>query len=787
VRRRESRTGGCKIQWFTTPFFVPLQVTEIKSFGIPYSSSHESGLLVRCYSGSHSEAPASMKEAVGASTSSPITPAPKVIRFGKFEVDVRAGELRRGGLKLKLGGQPFDVLIALLEKPGQVITREELHDKLWLQDTFVDFEHGLNKAINKLREALGDDADNPRFIETLPRRGYRFVAPVVDPSQPVGAVVTATTRDDQIAAPLPGSPVNYSAKPWRMMSLKAVTATIVVIAVLVLVASSTWRARSREQLKVLRFSQLTNDGLLKSGPMATDGVRIYFTETLPGQLRSIAQVSTTGGEVVRLPNPRSMPRVLDLSPDGSELLLGNPEDTGVGEDSTADSLWVQPVAGGSPRRVGSVLVNDAAWGAQPATVVYGDGDSVFSINQDGTGSHKLLSQPGSPYSFSFSPDGQMLRFSRHAGNRSSRSIMETSTHRTDVHELFPGCCGKWTADGRYFVFQSDQDGRTDLWAVPESGFPWKNAGSRPMQLTAGPIEFKAPVSSKNGKQIFAIGTLGRTEIVRYDLHTHHFVAYLPGTSAEGLSFSENGEWVAYTSYPDGILWRSRVDGSERIQLTFPPMRVLLPRWSPDGQQLLFSAHNPGRPWSVFILPSKGGTPKQVGSSPEDRVDANWSPDGNSLVFGSYNVPNNPIWIADMKTGQVSTLPGSVGLFSPRWSPDGRYICAIHAGRPFKLMLFAFATQKWTQLTNSDVGDPAWSRDSRYIYFQSGDPADWSETINRIRLVDRKQEKIMGLKDLSRSMGASSGVEWFGLAPDGSPLVATDISTNEIYALDVQWP
>ena len=728
-----------------------------------------------------------MKEAAGASTSSPITAAPTLIRFGNFEVDVRAGELRRRGLRVKLGGQPFDVLMALLEKPGQVVTREELHDKLWSQDTFVDFEHGLNKAINKVREALGDDADNPRFIETLPRRGYRFLAPLMHPGQPAAAVVTATTHDEQAAAPLHGSPVDHLAKPWPVILLRAVTATIVVIAVLVLVASWRWRAQSREQLKVLRFSQLTNDGLLKSGPMATDGVRIYFTETLPGQLRSIAQVPTTGGEVVHLPNPLRLPRVLDLSRDGSELLLGNPEDTGVGEDSTADSLWVQPVTGGSPRRVGSVLVNDAAWGAQSATVVYGDGDSVFLINQDGTGSHQLLSQPGSPHSFSFSPNGQVLRFSRHAVSGSSRSIMETSTHRTDLHELFPGCCGKWTPDGRYFVFQSDQDGRTDLWAVPESGFRGKNAGSRPMQLTAGPLEFEAPVSSKNGKQIFAIGSLGRTEIVRYDLRNHHFVPYLPGTSADGLTFSEDGQWVAYASYPDGILWRSRVDGSERVQLTFPPMRVLLPHWSPDGQQLLFSARNPGQPWSVFILSSKGGTPKQVVSDPEDRVDANWSPDGNSVVFGSFNVPNNPIWIADIRTGQVSTLPGSVGLFSPRWSPDGRYICAIHSGRPFRLMLFTLATQQWTQLINSDVGYPTWSRDASYIYFQSGDPADWSETINRIRLVDLKKEKIMGLKDLSHSIGASSGVEWFGLAPDGSPLVATDISTNEIYALDVQWP
>jgi Tol biopolymer transport system component/DNA-binding winged helix-turn-helix (wHTH) protein len=727
-----------------------------------------------------------MKEAVGASKLSPITPAPRLIRFGNFEVDVRAGELRRGGLKVKLGGQPFDVLMALLEQPGQVVTREELHDKLWSQDTFVDFEHGLNKAINKLREALGDDADNPRFIETLPRRGYRFLVLLMHPTDPTVAVINATPRDHQTDVPLPGSPSAHFATRWRVILLLAVSATIVAIAVLGRVATWRWRARSGEQLKVLRFSQLTNDGLLKSGPIATDGVRIYFTETLPGQLRSIAQVSTTGGEVVRLPNPRSMPRVLDLSQDGSELLLGNPEDSGVGEDSTADSLWVQPVAGGSPRRVGSLLVNDAAWGAQPATVVYGDGDNVYLMNHDGTGSHKLLSQPGSPYSFSFSPDSKVLRFSVHPGSGSSSSIMETSARGTGPHELFPGCCGKWTPDGRYFVFQSDRDGRTDLWAMPESGFPRTTAVSRPIQLTAGPLEFEAPVPSKNGKEIFAIGNLGRTEIVRYDLRNHHFVPYLPGTSAEGLTFSEDGEWVAYTSYPDGTLWRSRIDGSERVQLTFPPMRVFLPHWSPDGLQLVFFARNPGHPWSIYLLSANGGTPKQVVAEREDRGDPNWSPDGNSLVFGSLNVPNHPIWIVDLRTGQVSTLPGSVGLYSPRWSPDGRYICALHSGRPYILMLFDLTTQRWTQLIDSD-GYPTWSHDGRYIYFLRGDPADWSETINRIRLVDRRAEKIVDLKDLVRSTGGGSGVEWFGLAPDGSPLVATDISTNEIYALDVQWP
>jgi DNA-binding winged helix-turn-helix (wHTH) protein len=115
------------------------------------------------------------------------------VRFGCFEVDLRAGELRKSGVKIKLQGQPLEVLALLLERPGQVVTREELQQKLWAGDTFVDFEHGLNKAISRVREALADEADNPRFIETLPRRGYRFIGSV-NSSEPTRASVT---RDDR--------------------------------------------------------------------------------------------------------------------------------------------------------------------------------------------------------------------------------------------------------------------------------------------------------------------------------------------------------------------------------------------------------------------------------------------------------------------------------------------------------------------------------------------------------------------------------------------------------------
>ena len=120
-----------------------------------------------------------------------VSSSAEVIRFHVFEVDTVTGELRKHGLRIKLQEQPFQVLCLLLARPGELVTREELRKMLWPADTFVDFEHGLNKTINKLREALSDDKERPRYIETLPRRGYRFIAPVMQRPAAIGAQWTA--------------------------------------------------------------------------------------------------------------------------------------------------------------------------------------------------------------------------------------------------------------------------------------------------------------------------------------------------------------------------------------------------------------------------------------------------------------------------------------------------------------------------------------------------------------------------------------------------------------------
>ena len=202
----------------------------------------------------------------------PLPPKPpQVLRFATFEVSPREGELRKNGLRIKLQDQPFQVLVMLLERPGEMVTREELQRRLWPADTFVDFDHSLNSAVKKLREALGDQAENPRFIETLHRRGYRFVAPVE------GQLDASGPQAD-------GESVRHAVPRWVMIA-GAVAALLAVAGIVA------WLVSTPSAPRVLNYTQLTKDGADKINvvsigsippPIVTDGSRLYFSELQRG-------------------------------------------------------------------------------------------------------------------------------------------------------------------------------------------------------------------------------------------------------------------------------------------------------------------------------------------------------------------------------------------------------------------------------------------------------------------------------------------------------------------------
>lgn len=718
----------------------------------------------------------------------PSVQTPWILRFGVFEVNLRSGEVRKQGFRVRVQEQPLRVLIALLQRPGEVVTREELRSLIWSADTFVDFDNSLNTSINKLREALGDSAENPRFIETLPRRGYRFIAPVA-------------TADAPVDVEHPPMPVAPSSPQMRVRTVSTAPSSrkwvLALIAVATLAGAVAFWRRPTALPRVTGSSQITHDGLPK-WEIVTDGSRLYFTEFAAGHT-ILSQVSTTGGETAQVSTPFTNFRVGDLSPNRSELLLVPSFHNDLGLDS---SLWSVPLPTGAPRRIAEISASDASWSPDGRQILFCLGHDLYVCDGDGSHPKKLATIANYPVRPRWSPSGDVVRFSGYDLEDSAASLWEVHPDGTGPRRLLAGwnegkqnplqewaqaCCGNWTPDGGYYLFQSGGN----IWAIRERARFLQSANRTPVQLTFGPLALSYPVVSADGKKVFVVGQLPHGEVARYDAKSRQFIPYLAGASAGQLDFSREGGWVAYVAYPEATLWRCKVDGSDKRQLTYSPLRAALPRWSPDGRKIAFMASEAGKPWRVSLLTVADGRLQDLLPGRDGLGDPSWSPDGNSLVFGSVGVDANSssrattIQMLDLRTNQVSTLPGSEGFFSPRWSPNGHFLVALTSDSQ-ALMLYDFNAQTWSVLTQHPIGYPSWSKDSKYVFFDDTSFTD-SPGFYRVRISDHTIQRVASLQDIRQVVLEWPFGSWTGVAPDDSPLVQRDVGTQEIYALDLELP
>jgi WD40 repeat protein len=367
---------------------------------------------------------------------------------------------------------------------------------------------------------------------------------------------------------------------------------------------------------------------------------------------------------------------------------------------------------------------------------------------------------------------------------------------SNLHPLLPGwklnaamCCGDWTRDGRYYIFEVQTlAGTLDLWALRDAWQPFHRKAD-PVQLTNGPVWYMDPVSSPDSDRIYANGMLVRAELVRYDSRSREFRPYLSGISAGEADFSPDGQWIVYVSYPELTLWRARIDGSQRMQLTYLPVYATLPRWSPDGKQIAFVGTEPGKPWKIYLISPQGGTPLELFPQDRQEADATWSPDGKQIAFGrpshGMDMGELEIQIFDLTTHQSSIVPESGGMFSPRWSPDGRYLAALTSDSR-KLRLFDLLTRQWSDWLHADdgtIGYPVWARDSKSIYVERFLAAEPS--MHKLKLGETQSERFLSWNELHRFSGVWGA--WSAVAPDGSVLTVRDVSPHEIYALDLQLP
>ena len=717
--------------------------------------------------------------------------ASQILQFGVFEVDLAQGELRKHGRKIKLQERPFQLLAALLERPGQVVTREELVRRLW-SDTLVDFDNGLNIAAKKIREALDDDATTPRYVETLPRRGYRFIAPVQSLSARAAQATPAREPSPQ--------PVPAAASPAHPHPLRRRIVRLVALGVVVFFAVRIyWLSTQVRPARLLQVVQLTQTGQIELGTgVSTDGTRVYFTQRDAGRW-SLAQVSVEGGTPLPLPlpleQPLSNPDILDISPDRSNLLVLS----GSGAE-VERPFWVVPTVGGSPRRVGDVAGHAGAWSRDGSRIVFARGSALYTVSSDGTDSRKLVDTPGIPYSIRWAPPSRAdaLRFALLGPGVGPGALWQVSSSGTGLVPFPPGWTsgaaqpdaddnGNWAANGKYYLFRALRGRVSSVYAMRAfRRFPRAFEGP-PVLIYSTPMDFSSLAPQPGGKRVFFAAGQQRLELLRYDTRHSQFAQFLSPVQGRWVSFSKDGQWIVYVSAPDDILWRSRPDGSQRLQLTSPPMRASQPRWSPDGGHIVFSGGPAGRASRVYVVASAGGAPEPLTDAALTSGDASWSADGNSILFARRPPPGASgqpgLYLLDLKTKQASFLPGSETLAQPAWSPDGRYIAATNQAGT-RILLLNLDARQWTPLASGDgLGAPFWSRDGKYLYYQ--DTLALEQPIFRAPTGGARKERMMSSKQIPQSNWI--GYVLAGLAPDDAPIASVIYTNSDIYALEVDLP
>ena len=641
-----------------------------------------------------------------------------------------------------------------------------------------DLPAGLEEIINK---ALEKDADLRYQHASEMRADLKRLQRDTSSGRTAVAASSDASSPPLSAPSVPPTAIGGRPHPARKRTFLAPVLAGVAVALL---AALAWLAWPLSPPAVTNTLQITNDGFPKSG-FVTDGSRLYYSAAV-GQNDRFFQVSTQGGEPVAMPQFDGF-EPEDISADRSELLLQSDED---------NTFWIASVLGSAPRRLGDLAGSDAHWSPRGDQIVYTDETTkeVRVARSDGSDSRKLTAVEGHPWGPRWSPDGRTIRFYVWAEDTAAQ--WEMSADGTGLHRLFPQWTdysqwfGAWAPNGKYYVFRAEQRARPwlwDLWAVRERGSLFHAGSQAPVRLTAGPLQTNSPQFSPDGKRIFFLGSLDRGELVRYDPGTKQWLPWLSGLAASEIDYSPDRKWIAYISYPDSSLWRSALDGSQKLQLIAPPLQGQNPQWSPDGAQITFTAIRPGEPTRAYVESASGGGLRQLTNGECGRAgeaDPVWSPDGTSIVFACNAAdptarvkPESAVLrVVDLQSGRVSVLPGSQGLWSPRWSPDGSSIGALSVAHPQHLVIYDVKTHEKRDLFGPADGSwPAWSRDSRYLYF-----AENSGTEYRVRISDRHAESIADFPDLV-------GNGWVGVTPDGSLIATRQTGNPEIYALDVKLP
>jgi Tol biopolymer transport system component/DNA-binding winged helix-turn-helix (wHTH) protein len=727
--------------------------------------------------------------------------ATTIIRFGLFEADLNRGTLTRQGIRLRIQEQPFRILEMLLRQSGEIVTREQLRHALWPEGTHVNFDGSLNAALKKLRAALQDDAENPRFVETVPRQGYRFVAPVhIINDAPVqaipGQVVNGEDGDKSVEVRLRVNPylddLTAAETHWDQRRAERTQQWFDFLLLAAGILFGSWLlffiVYPVPRPSVQRVNRITNDGRIEEwGGIVTDGTRIFFLEREAGHW-NLMQTSVEGGNAEKIAAPFPNMRIFAVSPDHSQFLVGQ-----FMRRDEEMPLWLWPVQGGEPRRLGKATGHDPAWSPDGMQIVFVQGQDLYSVRRDGTQLRKLLHMQGEPHTPAWSPDSRNIRFTMEVSEYGTQAIWEVSAEGNYPHPILAAgnppsrqSSGTWTADGKYFLFSGCEQYDCNLWAMRDVWSWFRRSRHTPVPLTSGPDALNVATPAQTGSRIFAFSFRSRRELQKFDPRTMRTAALSLDTHAEEGSVSPDGAMVVYSDRPDGSLWRSRTDGTQRLRLTSAPLSGMAPQWSPKGEQILFTGVRPGQARQIYIVASDGGALRPVLPEGWEGAQADWSPDGYRIAVVMRNRKTHPqfgLYTLEPTTAVWKEFSDSKELGEPRWSPDGRYIACVDSSNHNLVLVDVQRGKRLWLASGGFLERLYWSADGSAVYFQ--DQFDEEESVFRVSLAKQKVERVAGFGEILR--GSAAHCFFSGLGQDGSLFMMLERGLTDIYALDLDLP
>ncbi len=520
----------------------------------------------------------------------------------------------------------------------------------------------------------------------------------------------------------------------------------------------------------LDSTQVTISAEAKQGPLFTDGSRLYFNSR-----REPSEMSVTGGSIVPMRLLGSDMSMLDISADASKV-LGIKAD--LNDETGRGTLWTVSMFGGTPRKLSDHLARVARWSPDGRSIAFSDLRTLYTIDADGQNLRKIWDAPDELSDLGFSPDGQQLTLDVGPAH-GRRRLWNMRADGRDPHPLqsdWPEKAnqysGQWTPDGRHFLFSSDREGRGNVYELvaPRWFEFWKKPAA--VRITGNQVSILAFTPSRDGNGVYVLGRMDEGAMRAYDPHSGKLVPFLDDLSMLEFVISPDRQWMAYTEYPSKHLWKSKLDGSERVQLT--NSYAAMQQWSPDGKWLVYSDwHN------LYLVSADGGVPEKLTPDGNGDVAPTWSPDGKSIAFNYFPYPGQPrrIHILDLASRQISTMPNSEGYFVPSRSPDGQYLVAA-AENPSRMVLYSAKTTTWKDLHLFDApwGYWTWATDSKSLYVGN---TQGKNGIYRLTVPGGEWTKLSGLEGVNDPSGFDSFVS---LTPEGQPAIMSRTGVAQLYLL-----